>query len=870
MLLDKFTKYSYPLFGWVKMPNVTIALEDKTKIGLSASCSNYDFLRTLINEGLKKKPPQDKDKAIERIKYELGVLKKLGFIDYILLIWQLTNFADSQRIARGRGRGSAAGCYILFLIDATKVNSLKHGLIFERFINEARAKSKIVDGQLYVDGKMAPDIDSDFATKEPVVAYLNRTYPNKVCKIINLASLTGKNLVKETLKVVETANEDDARKAADIVPKKFGVVADIYDAYYGEYSQDGTLKNEPIPEFVNWANEHPKTFRIACLLNYLYKNTSIHASGYIVSADELKTFLPCQIATSEDGERDVAGVFTMDWIAKLAVKVDILKVRCCAVIQDVCNETGTDIDTLNLENDPDIYDQLRNGVRAMKGIFQVEAHCVGGVVDAVKPPAIDGLCDCIAIGRPGALASLSDYIKGDKECPHPLFKNILGPTRNLCLYQETIMQLLVAVGFSLIESDECRRIIGKKKREEVIAWESKIYDRCKENGFDKSIGDMLWKILLESSDYSFNRSHSFAYAEMAAITLKLKKCFPLNFYKSLLNHAKEEPKPFEEISEINREMRMMEIPIYPPDFSSSSLDFEIEGSGIRFGLASIKGLKEGARKLADLKKPENKFELFANAKEIGLKVNNISALIMSGAMNSLSYGSSRAFNTLQAQLWSILTDKEKKLSFDYGEQFDYNLIQVVSHLNKTKDGKGKEYIKDSRLQTISKKFAKNKEMFELNKKYPEITEFFYENMLLGISYSHELSAIFKNYYDKLISIEDVNNADEGNRVEFVGIVKEPVKNKKSKAGNQYGEWILRDEGGEIRVMVFNSSYENKLDDIRAKHGGKLPSEDRILYVSGTKKGNAVFASNVVDQTVKIYTKFSMLKDKDEVTEDNNF
>lgn len=502
-----FTPYKFEHYGLVRLPEVIISNEEKQAIGAPLDCSNYEFLRLLTYEGFKKKVYSTiKEEAAERVKKELEVISRLGFVDYILLTWKINKYADAKKISRGVGRGSAAGCYIFYLIEVTKVNSLKYNLLFERFISEARAKSKVIDGVMYIDGKSAPDVDSDFSMREPIVEYLKELYPNRVCKIGNISTLSGKALIKECYKIVTGGNEDDAKKAANMIPKIFGVVMDIEKAYYGEKNDKGEWKTEPVPEFVVWADEHWAVFETALKLRDLAKNRSVHASGYIVAHQELDKFIPCELVASEEeeGKKDIVSIFTMDIIAQLTVKQDILKVRCCSVIEDVSKEVGIDVDTIDVDNDPAIYDNLQNNLAARKGLFQIEAHTVGDVVSRVLPKNLSELSDCVAIGRPGALSYLDSYVKNDAKSVNPLFDPILGKTRNLPLFQEQMMQLLNAVGFTLVEADTCRRIVGKKKREEVDEWEQKIYDKCKKNGFSEDIGKMLWKILKDSADYSFN------------------------------------------------------------------------------------------------------------------------------------------------------------------------------------------------------------------------------------------------------------------------------------------------------------------------------------------------------------------------------
>lgn len=366
-----------------------------------------------------------------------------------------------------------------------------------------------------------------------------------------------------------------------------------------------------------------------------------------------------------------------------------------------------------------------------------------------------------------------------------------------------------------------------------------------------------------------SNSHSLSYAMMGAITCYLKFKYPINFYKSLLNRSKEEPKPLEEIGIINQEMRLFNIPLLPPDLVLSDLDFKIEGHSIRFGLGSIKGIStKVSNALMNFNRDKvNRFQMFDNAQESKINISVLSALIMSGAMDSLGATQNRMFITLQAQLWYVLTTKEKNLAHEYGKDFNYDLFKVYNHLRVTKDSKGNLLIKDSRAETIKKKMAPKKEIYEANSRYRELAYYIYERTLLGYSYSYQLKNIFNKFEESLTSIEEVQWAQDKDRVHFVGIV-QASKLKTSKNGNKYADYYLDDESGTIKVMIFNSRDNAKCDKHLFAHGDKVIEENRIVYVIGQKIGDVVFADSIADQATSIYLKWlDLKKDKEEQLEE---
>lgn len=507
---DRYKKYEYPLFGWVRLPKIDITREEKAAAGAKVDCSNYDFLRQLCFNGYKELCPKEEREVWNgRIKKELELLNKLGYVDYILLVWKTISEAKKLNIGVGPGRGSVAGSLVAYLVGITKIPPIKYKLFFERFVSEVRSKKKEVDGVTYIDGSLAPDIDIDIEQKRrfEVVGKLHELYPNRVSKISNISTLSGKILIKECGKAISEISEEDMKYVSDMIPKKFGIVSDLKDAFYGQKDDKGGWKQEPVEKFVNWCKENSRVFKTALRLRDLVKNKSSHASGYIISFDELSNYIPLELAKKEDdatGEREEVSSFTMEDVAYLTIKLDLLGLRCASVITDVVKMTGINVADINLDSDPVIYDALQE-LTAPHGLFQIEAHTNKEVCRAVKPKNLSELSDVLAMARPGALAYVHDYVQGTKECPHELFKEILGPSRNVCLYQESMMQLVHAIGFSLDDAERVRRIVGKKKVEEMVEWQEKVKEMAKKQGFSEEIGEMVWKILDDSAAYSFNK-----------------------------------------------------------------------------------------------------------------------------------------------------------------------------------------------------------------------------------------------------------------------------------------------------------------------------------------------------------------------------
>ena len=847
--MENFTKsfvdYNLDIHG-VRLPQFEISDEYKREAKAASDCNNYDFLRKLclnrFSELGLKKGTQEYDKYVDRIKYELETLKDLGFIDYVLLVWDVINFCKINDIPVGLGRGSAAGSIVLYLIGVTGIDPIEHDLYFERFISKIRAKKKEVDGVTYLDGSLMCDVDLDicYYRRQEVIKYLDEKFVGKTSKILTLNTLSGKLLMKECSKIVAEKSETEANEVSSLIPKTFGQVMDIKQAYEEE------------EKFKAWCDGDKETYNIALKLRNLIKNKGVHASAISLSYDQMEDTCPSELTSQKDA---VVTSYDADWISIFNVKLDLLGLRGVSVVDDVCKQVGIKVTDIDLD-DPFIYRQLQD-FRSPHGSFQIEANTNFKVCQKVKPKNLEELSAVLALARPGAMNftdQYASYTNNDVYEPiHPFFDDILKETGGVALYQEQLMKMAHKIGFTLDEAEILRRIVGKKKRSEVLKWKKKIKDKIKENSLDEEIGNILWQILEDSANYSFNKSHSVSYAALAAITVYLKFKYPQQFFLSLLKMSRHEPSPIEEISKIHKEMDLFNIKLLPPHLTKSNMDFSIEGNDIRFGLLSIKGVSDKAvEKINDFKNEySTKFEVFAAAKEAKVNVGVLSALIQAGALEG--FKQSRSKVVLEAQLWNVLHVKEKKFAMKFADKFNHDLIEIVKHLKTFQDEKGKIVIPESRYETIKKKYLPFKEIYDLNSKSEFFANWYYEKMLLGYTYNKTLKDIFSSKREGLISVRSVNGLAERNKVVFIGQIEDSWKGK-SKNGNKYYKMEVADETATSKVMIFN----DKMDDCQALNNG-LPQKGQIVIVKGSTADGVVFADLISVQDNKVYTKLSELK-----------
>ena len=840
----------------VLLPEISIDERYYNDLGVSTDTSNYDFLTELCKQGAQKHgiPELDNKKEYyDRTTMELEVFLDLGFVDYVLLNWDVLNFCHENNIPAGPGRGSAAGSLVLFLIGVTQVDPLKNSLFFERFVSKSRAKKTEKDGVTYLDGSLLADVDNDIAYehRQSVIAYIERKHPSRTAKILTLNTLSSKLCIKECAKIVGGKDETEANIVSDCIPKAYGEVQSLDLAH---------AESEKLQE---WVRENPECYSIAKRLEGLNKNTGVHPSGIAISNKTISTICPLQL-TSEGA---LVTAYDMNWVSELMVKFDILGLRTLSVIYDVCRQLNIDVYDIDLES-AECFLPLQD-LKTPHGLFQIEADTNFKVCKKVKPTSLERLSATVALARPGALDFVDQYISSggrEEDTVHSFFNDILSSTSGIPLYQEQLMQMAVKVGFSLDEAEQIRRIVGKKKVKEMGTWKRKIEDKIESQNLDPEIGKVLWKVAEDSANYSFNKSHAISYATLSAWTVYLKFKYPQNFFLSLLKMTKFEPAPHEEITKISQELPLFDISLLSPDLAKSHMDFSIEGNNIRFGLNSIKGVSEKSllslRDFRDSDTP-TKFDIFIAAKQAGLNIGIVSALIQAGSLSS--YKDNRSLLVLEAQSFNLLTDREKRNIIELGEKYDYKLLSILAD---ARDGKligddGKLLMTEKRFSTFRKKYQSYKEIYEKNKKYEKFANWYFETKLLGYSYTTNLKEVFSGDR-RLLNTAEIEEVQERSEVKLIGTISDTFK-RTSRNGNEYIKLTIEDEKGSIDCLLLNSrrmvrgrwQNNNRLDKY-LEENKELPAKGNIALMRCSKGEDVLFVEelNILDR--KIYMKLSDL------------
>jgi len=848
---SSYTGYKTPFPVGVKLPEIKIEKKYYEEVSCGDLEDNYQFLRKLCFKRLKEKGIDKLDNSqvyYDRLKEELSIFQELGFVDYILLNWDIMNFCQENDIPTGAGRGSAAGSLVLYVISVTNIDPIEYDLFFERFVSKSRAKKIEHNGETFLDGSLLADVDNDISydRRAEVIEYIEKKYKGKTSKILTLNTLSGKLCMKECGKIVEELSEMDVNQISDTIPKNFGIVSKLRAAY------------EESETFKAYADKYPKVYKIAKKLEGLNKNTGVHPSGISISFYDLEDIMPLQL-TNDDA---LVSGYDMNDVASLSVKFDILGLRTLSVVHDVCKQIGIQASDIN-PHDEIIYTALSD-LRSPQGLFQIEAETNYKVCKLIAPQNLEQLSAVVAIARPGALDfkdRYATYVRtGDFQSVHEYFDDILSYTGGIPLYQEQLMKMAVKVGFSLDEAEQLRRIVGKKKVDQMPAWKAKIEQKIQQNKLESNIGDVLWRVAEDSANYSFNKSHSISYAYLAAVTVYLKFTYPQEFFLSLLKYAKYEPNSHEEIAKISQELSHFDIKLLPPDLNKSDIDFKIEGKNIRYGLNSIKGVSTKVlQSLLDFREESfsNKYEVFLSAKQAGLNIGTLSALIQAGLLDSF-VKSNRPRLVLEAQTFNILTDREKRNLISMGEKYDYDIITAIHEVRKEEmvGDDNRKIFADKRFETFRKKFQPYKDIYEMNKEHIKYANWFFEEKLLGYSYSYNIRQVF-SYEGDFHSADTVKDLNERSNVKFVGVLTD-IMRRTSRNGNKYARLTMQDEGGILEGLFLDSARDARLTDY-LNSGKKLPKKSDIVIIYGSKGDDIVFIDKIFPLKDKIYMKLSELK-----------
>ena len=630
--------------------------------------TNETYLEHIVYEGLKKRYGEVTPELKKRVDYELGVINKMGFPAYFLITWDFIHYAKTHNIPVGPGRGSAAGSVVAYALEITDLDPIKHNLLFERFLNEERYTM--------------PDIDIDFCIEKrrQVIDYVTQKYgEDRVCQIITFSTYAPKAAFKGIARILKVPFSESNRLTGLIEPAIELAQATnpkakwIKDAIQVEGSELRKLYDEdyqiPNPE-TGKSISFKKLIDMSMAIEGLKCGTGTHAAGVIISHAPLDTIIPVQ--PSKDGivqtgypPHEVTEVLSL-------LKMDFLGLRNLTMIYKTVDMVkkyrGVDIDINNIPlDDKETFQMLVRGETV--GVFQLESQGMINLVKRLKPDVFEDLGALVALFRPGPLGSgmVDEFVArkhGLKKVTyaHPLLEPILKDTYGTIVYQEQIMQVFQTLAdYSLGEADIVRRMMGKKKVEEMQKQKGRFVELASTNhGMKPEDATTLFEQIEAFASYCFNRSHSAAYAFVAYQTAYLKCHYPVEYLSALLSSVSDNKDQTQLYIE---EAQKYNIKVLPPDINHSYLEYTPDGDNIRFGLAAIKQVGETVVDAIIKEREENgEFtSIFDFCKRVDAKFVNkksLEGLIKAGAFSNIAKSRKQLFNNIEHIL--DVTNKEAK------------------------------------------------------------------------------------------------------------------------------------------------------------------------------------------------------------------
>jgi DNA polymerase-3 subunit alpha len=617
--------------------------------GLTAN----DYLEKLCRDQLKERYSEVTPEINDRLAFELGVIMKMDYSGYFLIVWDFINYARQQEIPVGPGRGSAAGSIVAYLLGITNIDPIAYGLLFERFLNPERVTM--------------PDIDIDFCyvNRGKIIEYVSDRYgADRVAQIITFGTMAAKGAIRDVGRALNMPY-GEVDRIAKMVPNELGIT--LRRAL--EISSDfrAAYENEPAVG---------KLLDLAMAVEGLPRHASTHAAGLVISKEPLTHYVPLQ----NSAEGFLTTQYDKDKVEELGLlKMDLLGLRTLTVIGDtiklVQKSRGIkiDIDHIPLD-DPKVSAMLTNGDTA--GVFQLESSGITTLVKDLRPECFADLIPLVALYRPGPLGSgmVEDFINGRHgkktvTYVHPLLEPILCDTFGVILYQEQVMQIAsVMAGFSLGQADLLRRAMGKKKHDVLDAQRENFLQGASERGIERKMAGEIFDLMAHFADYGFNKSHSAAYALVAYQTAYLKANYPQEFMAALLSSVMGTN---EKIGSYIETCRQMGIDVLPPDINASQSSFSVDGNGIRFGLAAVKNVGENAiQNMVVTRDANGKFESLVDlCTKVDMRLINkrvIESLIKCGAFDSLGAKRSQLLAVLERAIDMAAVRQRDKVSGQIG------------------------------------------------------------------------------------------------------------------------------------------------------------------------------------------------------------
>ena len=618
--------------------------------------SNEEYFRKLCYDGFRERYTNPPESYVERLEYEIGVISRMGYVNYYLIVWDFIRYAKEQGIPVGPGRGSGAASIVAYCMHITEVDPMKYALIFERFLNPERVSM--------------PDFDTDFCQERrgEVIDYVVRKYgADHVAQIATFGTMAARGAIRDVGRALNfTYAETDV--VAKLVPTTLHITLkealEVSPQLKEKYDQDERVK---------------KLIDTAMSLEGMPRNTSTHAAGVVITADPVCTYVP--LSRNDD---TIVTQYTMTTIEELGLlKMDFLGLRNLTVIRDAELQIrkfnpGFSMDNIP-DNDPETFQMLAEG--KTQGVFQLESQGMTGVCVGMKADSIEDITAIVALYRPGPMDSIPKFIesklnpsKVTYKCPE--LEPILKVTYGCIVYQEQVIEIFRQLGgYTMGQADNIRRAISKKKMK-IIEAERKVFvygdpdnniPGCIANGISETVAQSLYDEIVAFANYAFNKAHAVCYAVVSYQTAYLKCHYPKQYMAALMTSVLDSAA---KISGYIAECKELGIPVLPPDINHSEDQFTVDGNAIRFGLGAVKNVGHGLVRAMCAKREEGgpfrSLEDFIQRMGDEINKRAVENFIKCGAMDCFGHHRSELLAVYDRMMDAIASTRKKNLEGQIG------------------------------------------------------------------------------------------------------------------------------------------------------------------------------------------------------------
>ena len=619
--------------------------------------SNEEYFRKLCYDGFKERYPDQPGNYLERLEYEIGVISRMGYVNYYLIVWDFIRYAKENGIPVGPGRGSGAASIVAYCMHITEVDPMQYSLIFERFLNPERVSM--------------PDFDTDFCQERrpEVIEYVMRKYgSDHVAQIATFGTMAARGAIR------------DVGRALNFTYAETDVVAKLVPTTLHITLKDALEVSPKLKEMYDTDERVKILIDTAMSLEGMPRNTSTHAAGVVITADPVYTYVP--LSRNDD---TIVTQYTMTTIEELGLlKMDFLGLRNLTVIEDAEREIRKIVPDFDIDkvpdDDPETFAMLAEG--KTQGVFQLESAGITSVCVNMRPTSIEDMTAIVALYRPGPMDSIPTFIANKLDhrkirYKTPLLEPILKVTYGCIVYQEQVIEIFRSLGgYTMGQADNIRRAISKKKMK-VIEAERKVFvygdpeqgiTGCIGHGVPEAVAQSIYDEIVDFANYAFNKAHAVCYAVVSYQTAYLKCHYPRQYMAALMTSVLDSAT---KISGYIAECKELDIPVLPPDINHSGDHFTVEGNAIRFGLGAVKNVGHGLIRSVAAKRneggPFRSLEDFIQRMGEGeLNKRAVENFIKCGAMDCFGYHRSELLAVYDSMMDSISGTRKHNLDGQIG------------------------------------------------------------------------------------------------------------------------------------------------------------------------------------------------------------